>query len=388
MVWREEMNKKLSVLITVGLSASLVACSSVSVEDLLPETTVAYKKARQARENLEVPPDLTSRKITDRMAVPATYSGTSSSYSEFKVDQRARGNQPTSAANRAVLPKLDDVAVQRDGDVRWLTINANPDEVWDSMLGFWEEQGILISEQDPNVGIMVTAWVENRANIRKDIVSNTLRKALDGLYDSGMRDSYRIRLEEGQAPGTTEIYLTHYGMEEQINSGLSGRSVVWQARPRDLELEVEMLNRMMVYLGVSEEKAKARLAANQNRKSRAQMLKTRDGVQLNISESFSRSWRLVGLALDRVGFAVYDRDRSTGTYYVRYYDPAADADGEGGFFSKLKFWGDEKDREVDYQIRVTGQGERSFATVHNAQGERLLTDTATRILNLVFEQVR
>ena len=42
---------------------------------------------------------------------------------------------------------------------------------------------------------------------------------------------------------------------------------------------------------------------------------------VEVDEGFDRAWRRVGLALDRVGFTVEDRDRVNGVYFVRYVDP-------------------------------------------------------------------
>src|SRR5580765_5743662 len=72
--------------------------------------------------------------------------------------------------------------------------------------------------------------------------------------------------------------------------------------------------------------------------SRSRLLKTANGSSVQIDEGFDRAWRRVGLALDRVGFTVEDRDRSQGIYYVRYVDADAADKKEKGFWSKLAFW--------------------------------------------------
>ena len=58
-----------------------------------------------------------------------------------------------------------------------------------------------------------------------------------------------------------------------------------------------------------------------------------------MEEPFDRAWRRVGLALDRIGFTVEDRDRAQGLYFVRYVDPDADNKSPSkGFLSRLAFW--------------------------------------------------
>ena len=151
-----------------------------------------------------------------------------------------------------------------------------------------------------------------------------------------------------------------------------------------------MLRRMMVYFGAADERARVQLASgNRNAPSRSQLVNTGTGAELRIDESFSRAWRLIGLALDRVGFAVEDRDRSQGIYYVRYNDPSKE-EADEGWLSKLAFWSDDKD--VDkinrYQVKVNSDDAQTSVTVNNEQGQRDGSPTAVRILTLLKEQIR
>lgn len=387
------MNKLSRISVLAWCAFGLAACSSVNVDDVLPDKSVEYKRERQAERNLEVPPDLTSDRINDRMSVPDNFGGVSTSYSEYLTDRKLRGvdDGARQVAPGGVLPSIQDVQVRRDGDVRWLLVNAPVDEVWQRVVDFWQENGILMQEQDPTVGIMRTSWLENRAEIARDIITSTIRKAFDGLYEAGTRDQYRVRLERTD-DGMTEIYLTHFGMEEQVIQGSGGTTerTVWVPRERDPGLEAEMLRRLMVYLGAADERARVQLAARGDREqARSQLLNTRTGTELVIDDSFSRAWRLVGLALDRVGFAVEDRDRSAGIYYVRYNDPSKQ-DAEKGWLSKLAFWSDDKDLDKvnRYQVKVGTKGEQTVVTVANDKGESDASPTAIRILTLLQEQIR
>ena len=387
------MQKLFRYLLLALIVPGLVACGSFNVDDVLPDKRVEYKRERQAEVNLEIPPDLTSDRINDRMAVPDNLGGVSTSYSEYVTDRRLRGadgGRPR-AVSGSVLPPIDDIEVLRDGDVRWLRLDAPVEEVWQRVIDFWQENGILMAEQDPTVGIMRTSWLENRANISRDFITDSIRRVFDGLYEAGTRDQYRIRLERTRQDGT-EIYLTHFGMEEQVIQGTDGtvERTVWTPRERDPELEVEMLRRLMNYLGAVDERARVQLAARgQQPAARSELINTRAGTELRIEEQFSRSWRLIGLALDRVGFAVEDRDRSAGIYYVRYNDPAKE-DADKGWLSSLAFW--RSDADIDkvnrYQVKVLGEPDMTVVSVGNEQGEPDNSPTALRILTLLSEQIR
>lgn len=389
------MIKVLSRLfVLVLVSAGLVACSSWSADKILPDKSVEYKRERQAERDLEVPPDLTTDRMNDRMSVPDNLAGVSTSYSEYLTDRKLRGvDNPTQrVADNSVLPQIGGFEIKRDGDVRYLLVQAPVEDVWPRVVDFWQENGILMSEQDPNVGVMRTGWLENRAQIKRDIVTDAIRSVFDGLYETGTRDQYRVRLERAQNGAATEIFLTHFGMEEEVIQAAGGAGVenaVWVPRERDPQLEAEMLRRLMVYLGAADERARTQLAARgEQQQTRSQLLNTRDGTLLLIDEEFSRAWRLVGLSLDRVGFAVEDRDRSAGVYYVRYNDPSKQ-DADKSWLQSLAFWSDDKiDKDNRYQVKVGTRDNQVAVSVADEEGKPDASPTAVRILTLLQEQIR
>lgn len=372
------------------VAALLLAACETQMTDVLPDRKVEYKKQRVAKDDLEIPPDLSSGTIGDAMPVPGVTP--TATYSEYEEQRRVGGAGSVLPSGGTVLPQMENVRVARDGDQRWLEIDALPDEVWPRAVSFWRENGILLVEQDPTVGIMKTDWLENRADIKQGMVTEFLRKAFDGLYSAATRDQFRLRLEPGQADGTTDLYLTHRGMEEKLATTAGGetQNAYWVPRPNDPGLEAEMLRRMMIYLGVAEKTAANALVQAESRKqARSQMVKARDGsATLLVDAEFAPAWRLVGVALERVGFSVEDRDRSEGEYYVRYDDPTKE--DEKGFMSKLAFWRDDEefDEDIQYRVRLEEDGNVTRVLVLNNAGERELSDTGARILTLIQEQIR
>ena len=108
-----------------------------------------------------------------------------------------------------------------------------------------------------------------------------------------------------------------------------------------------------------------------------------------MNDSFDRSWRRVGLALDRVGFTVVDRDRTAGTYFVRYADPEVMAKNEPGILDKLKFWNSEtKDVVEQYRITVKETGGKTAVAVLDKAGAVDSSPISARIVNLLYEQLR
>lgn len=387
------MKKSISSVVGVSvLALFLQGCGSFNTEDYLPDKKVEYKKSKQVGTNLELPPDLTNVRVGSELYVPNTTTGSgTATYSQFLGEKQISGRVRPVTAN--VLPDVENIELKREGQERWLVIQSPPQTVWPNVVNFWQQNGILLLEQDPTVGVMKTGWLENRADIESDVITNQIRKVFDGLYASATRDQYRIRLEAGDKPGSTELYLTHFGMEEQLTGETVTQSdrTVWVPRGNDPGLEAEMLRRLMIHLGVQEQRANTLVASKaSSKRKRSQLVQNARGANLIISESFAKSWRLTGLALDRVGFAVEDRDRSRGIYYVRYNDPMADVEQDDGWLSKLKFWDSKAaDEDARFQIQLVRQGSaESQVVVMNEQGTVLASDTAVRILKLIHEQIQ
>jgi outer membrane protein assembly factor BamC len=239
---------------------------------------------------------------------------------------------------------------------------------------------------------METDWAENRAKIPLDLVRRAVGRVLDGLYDSGYRDKFRTRLEPGAEAGTTDVYISHRGLEEvYTNADKSGAA--WQSRAPDKELEAEMLARLMAKFAVTDAADKGTAIAGTAAANVARAFYAPDkSGSLKVNEPFDRAWRRVGLALDRIGFTVEDRDRSKGLFFVRYIDPDTEArtsGGEKGFFDKLAFWRkDDPATKPQYRIFVAEAAGISDVVVQGADVKPDNSSTAKRILSLLLEQLK
>ncbi|MCF7989071.1 MAG: outer membrane protein assembly factor BamC [Thiohalocapsa sp.] len=385
---------KIHPLTAILLLPMLSACGgSGALDNVLPDQTLEYKKQREASENLELPPDLAGATFDDALDIPPPSGSTT--FSEFAGERTARRQIATSGD---VLPEVAGVTLERSGDRRWLEIEAPPQNVWPRIVSFWREQGILLVEQEPSVGVMKTDWLENRAEVRNDFVTRQLRKVVDGLYATSIRDQYRVRVDAGPQRSTTEVYLTHRAMEERFVKNTLGEDsrTVWEPAPSDPEKEAAMLRRMMLYLGVSDSSADRMLAQGGGSSGAAsagggaRLVGSGAGSQLVIPEEYRQAWRQTGLALDRTGFAVEDRNRAEGIFFVRYDDPGRDSGRKKGLASRLAFWndGDKGDTVRQYQVKLTDAGNETRVSVLDAGGQQDSSDTAERILGLLHEQLR
>ena len=366
----------------------LAACGGLSE---FRSDKVDYKSQSAKLPPLEIPPDLTKPGADDRFAVPDLNAGSkATSASEYNRDRGAQGG--TVGAGK-VLPDQPNARIQRSGSQRWLVVKGESDAVWSVVKQFWQEVGLKLTVELPEAGVLETDWAERREKIDDGVSRNTLSRLLGSVYSTSERDKYRTRLERGAEPGTTEIYISHRGMEEVYTTGnIVNAQTAWQPRPPDPELEAEMLRRLMTRFGVKEDVAKAEMAATAKPVLRASIVKGKDGaLQLSVDDQFDRAWRRVGLALDRVGFMVEDRDRSKGTYFVRYIDSDADNKAESkGFFAKLNPFSksEKKATPEQYRVQVNEAGALSEISVLAKDGTAEKSATADRILTLLYDQLK
>ncbi len=359
----------ISRLALLALALGLTACAALEGDK------IDYKSAGKAP-TLEVPPDLTQLSRENRYAIP----GNAVSANAYEAGRANAPSIPTAVVN------LGDVRLERAGTQRWLVVNRTPDQIWDQVRDFWQESGFLLTVDQRNLGIMETDWAENRAKLPQDIIRGTLGKLVDSVYSTGELDRFRTRLE--RTPNGTEIFVSHRGMVEVYTTQRQDQTI-WQPRATDPDLENEFLRRLMVKLGVTQEQSKALMASNAAAPATKSSTVANVGGQpvVQISEGFDRAWRRVGLALDRTGFTVEDRDRSAGTYFVRYVTPDTQRK-EPGFFGKLFGASSKDEKPSKYRILVKSQGESTTVSVHNEAGAPETSANAQRIVQVIADDLK
>ena len=351
----------------LGLTMALTACTTTFEGD-----KVNYKSAKTAP-TLEVPPDLTQLTRESRYSLP----GAAVSANSFKAGQPT-AVQPVAVAN------VGDVRVERVGNKRWLVVKRTPAELWNPVREFWQERGFLLTLDQANLGIMETDWAENRAKLPQDFIRATIGKLVDSLYSTGERDRFRTRMEAG-ADGTTEIFISHRGLVEEFSTN-DKTSTVWTPRPPDPELEAEFLKRLMVKLGTNQQQAEALIASGANKDKGARVADVNGIPVVQIDDSFDRAWRRVGLALDRTGFTVEDRDRSQGVYFVRYVEPGTAK--EPGWLGKLFGATPKVNPPLKFRIAIRGTGEVTTVSILDAAGQPVKTENARRIVQVIADDIR
>lgn len=353
----------------LALAALLSGCAA------LEEDKINYKSAAKAP-TLEVPPDLTQLRKESRFAIEST-SATASGFQSASSRVQDAGTATNVMGN---------IKMERQANQRWLVANLPADKVWEPLREFWTSNGFTLVTDSPELGIMETDWAENRAKIPQDIIRRTLGKVLESLYSSGERDKFRTRVERN-AQGGVEIYITHRGMVENYANAQKDQTI-WQPRATDPELEIEFLRRLMVKLGTSPEAAKAAVAAVSPASTGMAIGVTNGQPSITLNDTLDRAWRRTGVALDRSGFTVEDRDRSSGMYFVRYV-AAGKSMEEPGLFSRLFSSKKELATLARYRISVSAVSpEQSIIRILNAEGQPATAEESERMLKLISAQLR
>jgi outer membrane protein assembly factor BamC len=355
----------------------LAGCSTLS--NVMQGDKIDYKSSGKSGPSLDVPPDLSQLTRDTRYMVP----GAAVTANAYQVGQASTVVLPTAVS------AVGDVRIERSGSQRWLVVKRPADKLWTPVRDFWLESGFLLAIDQENLGIMETDYAENRAKISQDFIRESVGKLFDSLYSTGERDKFRTRFERNAA-GETEIYVSHRGMTEVVTgtegTSKQGDSTVWQPKPADPELEAEFLRRIMVKLGVEQDQSRAIIAGTPV-KATSRVTKVNGAPAVQMDEGFDRAWRRVGLALDRTGFTVEDRDRTKGVYFVRYVDPATDKK-EPGFFGKLFSGSGPATPPLKYRVSVNSQGESTVVSVLNDQGSLESSPNAQRIVQVIADDLK
>ncbi|SDG97894.1 outer membrane protein assembly factor BamC [Paraburkholderia phenazinium] len=356
---------------------TLAGCDTLN--DWLAPDRVNYK-ATAIAPPLNVPSDLQAAPTQQKYVSPPA--------------NLALGGSPTRAVTAAGnategVPNAQDplgMHIERDGDRRWLVVDGRtPQQLWPQLQEFWQDNGFVLKTDAPTTGIMSTDWAENRAKIPDDWFRRTIGKVVDFAYSTGTRDSFRTLVSRGPNDAT-DISITHSQMEEML-TGQDKTSSRWVERPRDPALEALFLAKLMEKFGLTDAQAKQLLTDATPATAPVTVDMAAGAATLDLQESFDRAWLRVGLALDRTNFAVDNRDREKGIYYVRYADTMQELKKEG-LFGKLFYSGSSKKPAQEFLVNVRSKGDAlTQVAVVDANGQVDTSSDAQHIVSLLHAQL-
>lgn len=324
------------------LAAFMAGGCSLTADD---GPTVEYRNAESAK-SLEVPPDLTRPNATGGLSVDGGGSGAAATASAGTGVDGDRG------ATGGVLPEFDNVRFVRAGGSSWIEVqDAAPEAVWPRIDRFIRAQGLTVARREPALGIVETDWAERADGPESGGLTGFFSGVLGGGSSDNLRDRYNIRLER-RDDGGTRIFVAHQQAQEiDAESGTRREAdYEWVRQRGDPSIEAEMARRLLVYLGVSEERSGSIVAAAGDPLDGAVRYEVDDGVARIVvaDPDRRRVFARVGDALTRIDAEVRSTDRDRGVYVFDWRPPEGSVD-TGGFFG---FFADDEPETRQLELRL------------------------------------
>ncbi|TDY01546.1 outer membrane protein assembly factor BamC [Thiohalophilus thiocyanatoxydans] len=361
-------------VVVLALSALTLGACSGSPEKDYRALYADQVETESKQQSLEVPPKLNLPRTGQEMQIP----GIGREQASYSGMQGNAGKETDS-----VVASAEDVRFVRQGNMHWLEVNLPPEQVWDAAGEFMENLGFEITERDRKLGLLETNWQERRERVP----GNWLERMIDAIGSSGFKDRYRLRLERGDNGGT-RVFITHRGMKEIVvdGGGIEVVETAWVPNDTDHDLEVELLQRFLISLGGDEEQA-SRMVATAEPEERTEFRQGQDTLLLQVNETFPRTWRRVGLALDRVGLLVEDRNRSEGAYYIKLTEEFMKQEKQG-FWASLMESEDQKAAIEALLLRVRERGDYTEISLRDRDNQKIDPELSKRLLEEIEVHLR
>ena len=308
---------------------------------------------------MQVPANLSASAITELLVIPPI----SNEY--LDADKEFEAPRPHLVTGNTAI----EVKIQKLDARRWIVINNPPNVVWARVKHFLDEKQFALAEVDAVMGLMETDWLK-----------------LDNEPDT--KDRYRLKLEQGIHPNTTEIHVTQITVAASVPG--TG-SVNWPANSMNPDREKWMLDQLSNYLAVDDKVSYSLLAQAIAGAKKIEIIQPYQGEGfLNASMDMDRTWASVAGALNKSPFEIRDLDRSRGLFQVAYDPEPPKPDAEPpGFFSHL-FGFDKRAQEehernkIPYHVLLEEKGQNEVRIyIKTDQDAALPAKDSEKLLSLI-----
>lgn len=308
-ILRPKLTAKFTVLagLVLGVSA-LSGCSNIPF--------ISSDKPASRAATLDVPPAFTPPSPQAALAVPAIASAKAA---EAAARQGGSG----------VLVTGTGVKVMGGPESRYLAVNATPDTVWPKLQDFLQDEGYNVKKIEPGVGMMETDWTGSQSADQNGFnLMSFLKIAKDTFFKPDHIEKVRIRIENGETPNQTLVFVTSQKMalsgEKPYFPGDSESSFKYADAKPDATLSSALLARLTAYLsGKTEAESRAMMASSFAPRSQLIFNQEKDERYCVVSQAYPLVWNRLGLALDRLGFDPVKSNQKEGLIEVTHAHPQA-----------------------------------------------------------------
>ena len=334
-------------------------------------------------ERLELPPDLVDTREESNFELPSTISGDG---------EIGRGQIP-------VVAKVESLKLESSGDMYWLSVEQPVTDLYQMVKNFWAEQGYRLVVDEPVIGVMQTEWVykEEGADQRSE---NWFLQLFDEAELSASQDQFRTRIERGPG-GDNRIYIAHRGTEYQYvfdardtgrNTGTSAPTDnQWRFRQPEPELEIEMLSRLMLHLGLRQAEVDEQVASLKLYSPQAFMHlnSEENSPYLIIKSPYQIAWNRILHQLDRLNFEIAKKEYKSGLTEegVIFVNTMVEEDSEkGGFFSFLS--GSDTNKRQMVLVLSEESHELTRVDLENNAGDYDTSPEGAEFMTLLYQRIR
>ena len=351
----------------------LTACGSSGSDRHYSDTTLGKP--------LEMPPDLSRFEGESSFDLPAGISGDSES-SPDKVP---------------VLARVESLQLQGSPGFYWLSVDEPVENLYQLVKNFWAFEGFGLTVDEPVIGIMETEWIYKEEGALPK--NNSWWDSLFATEDlSASQDQFRTRIERDQNGASNNyVYITHRGTEyvhefrADDRDDFDSTDSEWGFRRPEPQLEVEMLSRLMIFLGLQQESVAAQFAQPQLFKLRAslQVDAEEKSPYLFMMDPYQIAWNRLNHVLQRLNFEIVTSEFKSGlsgegVFIVK--SDVVETVEDGGFFG---IGSSEKNISRNFILVVSEENhELTRVIIEDEKGNYDTTPEAAEFLSILFEQVK
>ncbi len=335
------------------ISAS--GCSWVGLDDDFRDKGEDYKTATSI-EPMVLPDGYDDRQMRELFSVPSVPTQVEfvDSDGDFVVPAPSVLNFDTD---------VQQVRIQRLGELRWVKVNVPPAEVWPRLRGWLNSQDVVAMVADPELGLIQTDW----------LVFND---------DADNKHRFRIYVESGFHPTVTEIRV-----EEQYTALDDDTLTIndWAESEGGEERDSWLVDRIANALAAqTDAETVSLLAQNIGGAAKARVMASDNVPHLDLFVSMTRAWATLSGAISNENLTVQSSDRADAEITIDYHPQVEGAAIESGWFNS--WFGDPSAvvENATYVLKVT-DGEDVVRVTVTKNGQAIDPAIARQVLLSVYD---
>ncbi|HEY7883597.1 MAG TPA: outer membrane protein assembly factor BamC [Cellvibrionaceae bacterium] len=283
------------------LAGSLAGCGVFWGDDAYFRNRDGDFQRAETIDPVKLPDGMSDEKLGELYIIPPIVE---SDFEAIATDQPLSIPRPQPLATNALAER---VKIQRLGNQRWMLMNVAPGELWPRVRNFLNTNSVPVASADISRGLIDTHWVQFKT-------------------DLSTSDRYRVQIDQGVQPDTSEIHILHQSLPGTIDPD---QERAWPAVSTSAEREAWLLDELAATLAADETIGGTSMLAQAIGGSPKSSLAVEDSEPvIKIKLNQERAQATLNHAVRQEGFGLFERDAERDIYYVNYR-PIEDEEDKG-----------------------------------------------------------